>query len=101
MTENHWMAQSMAKLNLLKHGTLIRYPNKTCEDYFVLVSVIPSADLFFGIDRLSPAVVEPDHSNHPSGCSFLADPPYRYSDAFRYPDINLYMWYCDWFYNIS
>ena len=91
----------MAKLNLLKHGTLIRYPNKICEDYFGLLSFIPGAGLFFGIDWLSPTVVESDNSNHTSGCSFLADPPYYYADAFRYPDINIHMWYCDWFYSIS
>ena len=95
------MGKLMAKLNLQKHGTLISYANKTSENYFGLISVIPGAGLFLGIDRLSPAVVEPDNSNHTAGCSFLADPPYYYADAFRYPDINIHMWHSDWFYSIS
>ena len=37
----------------------------------------------------------------PVAVSFLADPPYRYSDAFRYPNINIHMWNSDWFYSIS
>jgi hypothetical protein len=96
-----WVGYVMAKLNLQKHGKHTSYANKTSQSYFGPISVIPSADLFFGVDGLSPAVVEPDHSNHPSGCSFLADPPYRHSDAFRYPNINIHMWHCDWFYSIT
>lgn len=95
------MAHMMAKLNLLKHETLIRYPEKTCEDYFNLISIVPGAGLFLGVDGLSPAVVESNHSDHTGGCTLLADPPYRFTDTFRYPYINIHMWHCDWFYSIT
>ena len=91
----------MAELNLLKHGTLTRRPNKTCEDYINLLSFVPCACLFFGIDWLSPIVGEFGHSHHTSGRSSLADPSSSHADAIRYPDTNIHMWYCGWFYNIS
>ena len=91
----------MAKSNLQKHGTYIRHANKTSEDYFSPVSAVPGAGLFLGIDRASTPMVEPDNSNYTSGYTLLADPPYYYANAFRYPNINICVWYSHWFYNIS
>ena len=91
----------MAKFNLQKHGTHISYANKTSKNYFGLISAIPGAGLFFGIDRLSTAMVESDHSNHTTGYTLLAHRPYYYEDAFRYTDINIRIWYSDWIYSIS
>ena len=91
----------MAKLNLLKHGTLTRRPNKTCEDYINLLSFVPCACLLFGIDWLSPIVGESDHSHHTSGRSSLADSSSSHADTIRYPDINIHMRHGGRFYSIA
>ena len=91
----------MVKSNLQKYETYIRNTDKTSEDCFNLLSLIPGAGLFFGLDWLSPAVGESDNSNHTAGCTLLEDQPYYYTDSFRYTDINICMWHSDWFYSIS
>jgi hypothetical protein len=91
----------MAKFNLQKHGTHLSYANKTSPNYLGFISVIPGTGLFLGIDWPSPAVVESYNSSHTTGCTLLADPPYYYTDSFRYTDIDIRMWNSDWFYRIS
>ena len=91
----------MAKLNLQKHGTDINYATQNSQNSFGPISVIPGTGLFLGINWISTTMVKPGNSDHPASCTFLANPPYYHADTFRYPDINIRMWYSDWFYSIS